>query len=379
MTYDHWRARLAIAEKYSTVAERRAAVAALKINFMRVTVEDEGYYRKPITEKHATNGSNIITGWIPVAYFLHNGVMVGTIGVGESARDLTDQELLDEEIWSWVVANPISYELYQGVVEHGDVWPDLRPPENGTPDLVNGGKTSYSTYPDERRDRNGKPREVALGDNKPPELPPHVEHATAIDNAIGAGKDLPVTTVAEAALAAGAANLIRDRRLAAEKVAKRKVEPLKDAYETERGNWSPPILRAKAAEDGIRKKVSDFERDEQRRIAAEQLAAMDRQREQDEAHARAADRAIAAGEPEQPPVVEEVVIPQAAQPVKPTYGSYKPAAKPLRKFAVITDDVAVYKYFAEAPDIKELLQRFATHAVRQGHEVPGATVREGTE
>lgn len=377
MSYNHWRARLAIAEKYSTVAERRAAVAALKINFMRVTVEDEGYYRKPVTEKHPTNGSNIITGWIPVAYFLHNNVLTGVIGSGDNARDLTAQEMLDEALWSWVVSNPISYELYQGVVEHGDDWPDL--PKNGTPDLVDGGKTSYSTYPDERRDRNGNPREITSGDNKPPELLPHVEHATAIDNAIGAGKGLKATTAVEAALAAGAANLIRDRRLAAEKAGKIRVDPLKLAYETERNNWLPPVQRAKAAEDVLRKEVSNFETAERKRIAQEQLDAMEKQREQEEANARAADRAIGAGEPEPPPVVEEVAIPQAPQPVKATYGNYKPAAKQVRKFAVITDHVAVYKYFSDMPVMIEFLQKLATDEIRTGIVVPGTTVREGTE
>lgn len=380
MNFDNWRKRLEIATTLTTVAARREAVAALKINFSQPGEADCGYYRKPITQKNESgNGHNIIVGWVPVSYFMHGDKLVGIIGAGDAARDMTDAEVTDEELWSWVVSNPISYELYQGVVEHGDEWPDLAAPKNGTPDLVDGGKTSYSTYPNETRDRHGNPRIITKDDNKPPELLPHVEHGTAIDNAIGAGKDLPVTTVAEAALAAGAANLIRDRRLAAEKVAKVKVEPLQRAYEEERNNWLPMVKRAKDAEGVLRTAVSTFETAERKRVAAEQLEAFNRQREQDAAAARAADRAIAAGEPEQPPIVEDVVMPQAPQPTKPTYGGYRPAAKPLKKFAVITDDVAVYKYFAGTADIKSLLQRFATHAVRAGEIVPGTTTREGTE
>lgn len=384
MTYDHWRARLAIAEKYSTVAERRAAVAALKINFSQPGEADEGYYRKPITEKHPTTGQNKVVGWIPVAYFMSDATsadgreLCGVIGAGAECRNMTDEEVTSEEFWSWVVSNPISYELYQGVVEHGDDWPDM----------VRAEKPALSDREITERMLGSAPdappipaanRDVAKDDNKPPELLPHVEHATAIDNAIGAGKGLKATTAAEAALAAGAANLIRDRRLAAEKAGKIRIDPLKLAYETERNNWLPPVQRAKVAEDVLRKEVSNFDTAERKRIAQEQLDAMEKQREQDEANTRAADLAIANAEPEPPPVVEEVVIPQASQPVKASYGSYKPAAKPLRKFAVINDHVAVYKYFAETADIKELLQKFATNAVRAGIEVPGATFREGTE
>lgn len=382
MTYDNWRARLDIAQKYSTVAERRAAVAALKINFSQPGEADCGYYRKPVTEKHATNGSNIIKGWVPVSYFMHGDKLVGIIGAGGEARDMTDDEVTSEELWSWVVSNPITYELYQGVVEYGEDWPDLRDP------IIQAVMERESVPQKSPAPLAGQPqqmaipaanRDVAKDDNKPPELLPHVEHGTAIDNAIGAGKDLPVTTVAEAALAAGAANLIRDRRLAAEKVAKVKVEPLKVAYETERGNWLPMVQRAKVAEDGLRKKVSNFEADERKRIAKEQQDALDRQREQDEANARAADRAIGAGEPEPPPVVDEVVIPQAPPPITPTYGGYRPAAKQVKKFAVITDAVAVYKYLATVREVQDLLQKLATNAIRAGLEVPGTTTREGTE
>lgn len=391
MSYDNWRRRLALAQ-LPTVAARRAAVAALKINFSQPGEADEGYYRKPITEKHPSgNGQNVITGWVPVSYYMwpdQNGKLEGCIGAGDQSRNMTPDEVGDEELWSWVVSNPINYETYQSVVEFGDPWPDQLIHQNEADNrsaASNADKSpSRATVAgDALPSEQGHARTVATisnDHNKPPELLPHVEHANAIDNAIGAAKDLKVTTVQEAAIAAGAANILRDRRLAAEKAGKIKVEPLKLAYETERNNWLPPVQRAKAFEDGLRKMVSEFEIAERKRVIKEQQEALEKQRELDEANARAADRAIAAGLPEQPPVVEEVaVIPQAPERVQPTYGNYKPAAKPLRKFAVITDDVAVYKYFANTADMKDMLQRFATHAVRQGVEVPGTTFREGTE
>lgn len=371
MSNDNWRKRLAIAEEHKTVAARRAAVAALKINFSQPGEADEGYYRKPITEKHPTNGINTVVGWIPVSYYMWEGKLTGNIGAGEQNRNMTDAEVGDEELWSWVVSNPIPYEWYSAVADHGDAWPDAVKTFAGLP-VTDTDSEVMGLVPAANRD-------VAKDDNKAPELPPHVEHGTAIDNAIGAGKDLPVTTVPEAALAAGAANLIRDRRLAAEKVANAKILPLKLAYDTERNNWQPKIKQAKDAEDAIRQKVNIFEAAERRRIAAEQMAAMEKQANQDAANARAADRAIANAEPEPPPVVEEVVIPQAPQPVKPTHGTYVPRAKQILKFAVIKDMSSALMHYKTNAQLIELIQKLATADIRAGLEVPGATFREGTE
>ena len=370
MSYDNWRERLDIANKFPTVAARRAAIAALKINFSQPQPEDEGYYRKPIGQKDPRgNGATIITGWIPVAYFLYDGVLTGNIGFGADQRNMTDNEIVDEELWSYVVSNPISYEMYQAVAENGEPWPDQ--PDGKNPAIIQALETEYPS-PEH-------PRVIDRDHNQPPQVLPEVEHAAAIDNAIGATQGLKVTTAEEAAIAAGAANVLRDRRLAAEKVAKAKVNPLKEAYDTERAKWAPPITRAKTREDEVRALVSAFEASERKRIAAEQLAALEKQREIDEANARAADRAIAAGVPEQAPVLEEVVIPQAAPRVTPTYGSYKPREKPILKFAVIADPIEVCKHFIADPALLEVIQKLATNAVRANLVVPGATFREGTE
>lgn len=397
MSYTKWQKRLEIAEKFPTVAKRREAIAALKINNMQPDHEDEGYYRKPVTEPKLgpdgkTNGQKTIIDWIPVAYYMHNGQLTGVIGNLEQSRLMTDREIADQELWTWVVANPISYDDYVAVAERGEQWFDMTNPPNPTAAkiidrLVADGITPVTTAAELEAAKNvevvipAANREVGRSDNAPPEeaIALDVEHATAIDNAIGAAKDLPVTTVPEAEIASGAANIIRERRLAAEKVAKRMVEPLKIAYDDERGKWAPPVLRAKAAEDDIRLKVSNFEIAERKRIAAEQLAALEKQREIDDANQRAADRAIAEGQPEPPPVVEEVVIPQAPEKTKPTYGSYTPRAKPVLKFAVIQDAAAVLNHFKLNYKVIELIQKLATDDIRTGLEVPGATFREGTE
>jgi hypothetical protein len=321
--------------------------------------EDEGYYRTLITETGINakngqrNGKTIPVMWgKPVAYYMLGSHLIGAIG----DRDMTENEVND--LWTYVCRYPISEDLYRDVAEKGKPWPDLPP-------------KAVAEVPAADRD-------VTTTDNAPAEaIALDVEHATAIDNAIGAGKDLPVTTVAEAAVASGAANIIRDRRLAAEKAAKRVVDPLKVAYEDERDKWLKSVKRAKDVEAAIRLRVSNFEIDERRRIAAEQLAALEKQREIDEANSRAADRAISRGEPEAPPEVEEVVIPQAPERVRPTYGTYTPREKPILKFAVIEDAAAVLNHFKLHADVIELIQKLATSEIRSGLTVPGATYREG--
>lgn len=366
MAYDNWRKRLEIA-KLPTVAARRAELTRQGLNNMEPTQADEGYYRIPITEKHPTNGKNIVTGWVPVAIFMDGIYLVGV-------KDSNQQEMRPSEVvdqWTWFCTHPVEYEVYKEVAEEGGAWPDAEPAKidvaekYGLQPLVPAANRAV-----ERSNNQPPPEEV---------IPPDVEHATAIDNAIGAAKDLPVTTVAEAAIAAGAANVIRDRRLTAEKVAKSIVDPLHRAYTREREKWLTPVTRAKTAEDGLRLKVRNFEADERKRVAAEQLAALERQREIDEAAERAADRAIAAGQPELAPVVEEVAIPKAPERVQPTYGSYKPREKPILKFAVITDPAAVLNHYKLYAEVIELIQKLATKDIRAGLEVPGATFREGTE
>lgn len=378
MSYDNYYKRLEVMQKYSTIAERRKAIAALKINFSQPTEADEGYYRKPITQKDPSgNGRNIVIGWIPVSYYMWEGKLVGTIGNYEQSRNMTDHEIGDEELWSYVVSNPIPYEWYVGVVDRDEPWPDQHAGKNTA--IIEGLKLLDAGLDALAHPSPEHPRVIARDDNRPPELLPEVEHAEAIDNAIGAAKDLKVLTVEDAARAAGAANILRDRRLAAEKVAKAKVDPLHAAYVAERDKWLPMVKRAKDVEDGLRNMVRAFEVAERKRVAAAQLEALEKQRAIDEANQRAADRAIAAAEPEPPPVVEDVVIPMAPPPVKPSYGTYRPRAKPVLKFANIYDWNAVRAYFQHNEELTALVQKLADQAVREGIEVPGTTIREGTE
>jgi len=358
--YDNWKKRLEVAN-LPTVAARRAELTRLGLNNMEPTMMDAGYYRIPLTEKHPTNGKNVILGYDPVALWSEGGVVVGVRG----QHEMSPEQIVDS--WTWMCGHPISYELYQAVAERGEPWPDLAVESVVFRDEKT--ETEYRVAHDEDGQRTM--RVIERDDNKPPEVLPEVEAAESIDNAIGAARDLPVTTAAEAAIAAGAANVIRDRRLAVEKTAKAKVTPLQMIYEEERNKWLPLVKRAKEAEGAIRVKVAEFEAAERRRVAAEQLAAIKKQEEIDEAAARAADRAIAAGQPEQPPVVEEVEIPKVPERVQPTYGSYKPRQTEKWHFDGVEDFDALYAALKDSPELKSALTVLAKAMVTAGRDVPG--------
>lgn len=374
MTYANWRRRLEISQTLKTVAARREAVALLKINFSQPGEADEGYYRKPITEKDHDNGRNVVVGWIPVAYYMWEGKLTGVIGAGDKSHEMSDHEIFDEELWSYVVSNPIPHEWYVAVAERGEPWPDAKP--TTTMAVLRAFEKSLG-------ERGGEGEFLRLEDNEPPKPekvesadPPEVQHAKAIDTAISAAKSLTVTNEGEASIAAGSKNRIAELRLAADKAGKAIYQPLHAAYVAEREKWLPMVNRADVAEKSINREVLEFREKQRKAVIAAEMKAAQAQREQDEANERAAQRAIAAGEPEPAPLVEEAAIAAAPSPVVPTYGK-RSIKEDVKKFAVIVDDVEVYKWLRANQELKDLLQKLATNAIRAGFTVPGATIREG--
>lgn len=362
MSYDNWRKRLEVA-KLPTVAARRAELTRLGLANMAPTIDDEGYYRIPITHKSVTgNGKNIITGYTPIAIFFDGGSLVGVRGTDQD--EMTSNQVVD--CWTWCCSHPVPYEIYKLVAEDGELWPDLK----------------AAVELDEDGGSIGVPA-GRLSDNQPPaetELekePYHIRFAKAIDAAISAAATLVVDSTEADAIAVGSKNRIAELRLAGARIGKAKYEPLLRVYETERNKWLPVVNRAADAEKAIERKVLTFRDAERRRIAAEQAAAAQRQREIDEANERAAQRAIAAGVAEAAPVAEEEPpATHAPAPVAPTYGTRQVKTE-LKKFAVIVNDVEVYKHFAANPDLQVFLQKLATNAIRAGLTVPGTTTREG--
>jgi hypothetical protein len=147
MSYTNWTKRLA-GEKVKT--------------FVQPQPDDEGYYRKPVTEMvlgrdGKTNGQRRVIDWIPVAYFLTDPSsadgqhLAGLIGAGKHMRDMTDDETADESLWSWVCRHPIPYEMYTAVAESGESWPDLK----GKPTVIGTDNTSQTkTWEDYQNDIN---------------------------------------------------------------------------------------------------------------------------------------------------------------------------------------------------------------------------------
>lgn len=367
MSFDRWRARLA-GEKVQT--------------FLQPDAEDEGYYRKPITEPKLAangqrNGQKRIVGWTPVAYFIDRGKLCGVIG----DRDMAINEVLDESLWSWVVRHPITEELYRAVAERGEPWPDLAQkaaPEDGWQqqegeEMMRGADIDAGNIP-------AVNRTVTRTDNQPPPeevIPPEVEHARGIDSAIGAAPT-KITSEAEAAVALGSKNRIAELRLAADKAGKAIYQPPYAEYKRLHGLWTPPVARAEAAEKKLNTAILTFRENERRRLAKEKADADEKQRLIDVANEEAAQRAIAAGRPEPAPVIapEPAPVVQQATPIAPTYGTRK-LKEEVKKFAVINDDVEVYRHFRADADVRALLEKLTTNAIQSGATVPGATFREG--
>lgn len=306
-----------------------------------------GFYRKGVYERNL-KGNNKRVGWLPVAIFMDGEAMIGRVG----SRDVTGDALND--LWSSVAGNPISEETYRAVAERGESFPDTQP-------MVPAAN-----------------REVTASDNADPQddTPIDQQHATAIDNAISAAIE-KVTTEAEAAQALGSKNRIAELRLAADKQGKLFYEPPYNEYKRIYGEWSPMVKRAADAEKNLNTAILTFRESERVRIAKEQAEADEKQRLMDEANARAADRAIARGEPEQPPEIEEVVVPAAPAPLVATYGTRKLKEELHTILDAITDYDAVYAFLKAEPKVKALLLELAAAKVKAGVVIPGVVTRQG--
>lgn len=375
MSFDKYFIRLKVA-KLPTVAARRAELERLKINHSRPDEEDEGYYRRPITKMKLgpdgkTNGQREVVGWEPVAYFLERGLLVGVIG----NRDMAMNEVSDEGIWSWVVTNPVEETLWRAVAERGEPWPDLPDISVAMARAVQEGAkiSAYEGIP-------AVDRTVERSDNQPPEEPPHILHETAIDNAIAAAPAV-VNSEERAALAAGSMNRIAELRLKADKAGFAVYDPPYREYKTLHGLWTPMVNRAAAKEKVLKTAILMFREFERKRIAKEQADADEKRRLQDEANARAADRAIAAGVPEEAPFVVDIPEPEPLAPVQATYRApgQRTTVKEVETWHLdgITSYDLIYQHFKNNPVLQQTLRTIATAAVKLGQTVPGTKAHKG--
>jgi hypothetical protein len=340
--------------------------------FLKPGLDDEGYYRKPITEMvkgkdGQNNGQRRVIDWIPVAYFIsdYDQQLVGVIGSGEGLRDMSDDEVHDETLWSWVCRHPIEYDTYVGVVDKGEPWLDLPKPKMidwAAPADI----TNWSPSPD-----SGS---IAT-DNTPPREKTRQDYQDEIEAAC-ASAPKKVTDKLEAEEALGIKNRIAELRLEADKVGKAIYQPMHAAYSKMQKAWSGMVKTAQASEEQIDKAVRIWREQDRQRLLKEEALALAEKALEEERAARAADRAIARGEPEPEPEVSEIFVPPTEpEPIKPVYGRASAAKQEIKVFVTITDEAAVAAYFEGTEELSAVLQKLA-EGNQLGQEVPG-TQREG--
>jgi hypothetical protein len=268
-------------------------------------------------------------------------------------------------IWTYCIKRPIEHQLYQDVLAGRKPWPDDIAPE--------------VKAIQQRAKETAEERVVDRGHNNPPEQLPEVAAAESIDNAIRVAQSeyKAIRSEEHRAQAEGMKNRLADLRLAADKAGKLEYEPHFAAYKAAYNKWHPMVDRASVAEKSIGNAIKEWLEKERRRVAAEQAEIARKQREIDEANARAADRAIAAGAPEPAPVAVEAPKPVAApEPAKPTYGKRTTKAE-VKTWVVVNDWIAAASYFAGHADMQALVTKLAQAEINAGRAVPGCTTREG--
>jgi hypothetical protein len=353
MSFDKWQARLE-GKKVKT--------------FLQPDAEDEGYYRRPQMERQP-NGRWKVLGYTAVAYFLDGNDLVGIIG----DRDMTPDEVTDETLWSYVSSNPISHDWFVAVAENGMEWPDKE-------------KWTSIVPPVRLSDNQPLPNEQsgdAPAEPEKPKLERHEELAAAIRAEIERAPKT-VASVEDDAKAVGAKNKLAELRLAATKEGEALYKPIHAQYQALQKRWAAVVAPAIDEEKRLNTVVLTFRQAEKKKAdeAAAAIAA-EAKRKADaefEANERAADRALARGEPAPDPVIAKEPSAPTPAPVPaaptPTYGKRQVKAEE-KKFAVINDWVAVFTHFQADTELRERLEKLATTAIRAGGTVPGATYREG--
>jgi hypothetical protein len=165
--------------------------------------------------------------------------------------------------------------------------------------------------------------------------------------------------------------------LFAEKAGKAIYEPIYRTYTAEQKKWSPIVKRAETAEKSLNAAILTFRETERRRIAAEQAEADRKQREIDEANARAADRAIAQGKPEPAPTVYESAPIVVSSPIVATYGTRSIKEEVKVFLDQVTSWDMLFAHFKDNGEVHALLMKLASAEIKAGRAVPGTTTREG--
>lgn len=264
-------------------------------------------------------------------------------------------------IWPWCVGEPISEELYRAVAEQGAVWPDQDPTVH---EQIN---------PRARIGGNNPPEPISEGavaeQINPPADP--VELLREQIEAAAAGVKR-YESIADDETEAKAQSLrARLNELAAdgEKTMDALKRPHLDRAKAINDAWMPLIKAGREAARRIAQAIAAWGDEKDRRAAEEHRKAED-ERLRLEREARERDATLAATTPEPQP---EPPPPVAPTQIKGAYGRAA-SSKPVRTVTAVTDWPALFVFFKDHQDLKDLLMKKAQRAAADGTDVPGCTI-----
>lgn len=264
---------------------------------------------------------------VPVAYWQQGDVVRCRVG----DTDVNIER--GNDIWASCCAHPISEDAYRAVAERGEAWPDIDP-----------------TVSEQAR--------RGMGGNRPPDGAELIrEQITSAKAGIAA-----YATVTNDEMAAQAQTLrsrLLELKAAAEQVHKAEKQPHLDEGRAVDAKWLPLVKEAQAAADTIRGALSAFETEKLRK-----------QREAEQAAARLAMEAQAAGVLVPPPP------PAPAAPTKIKGATGRAAPVIVVNVVTVTDFDQVYQNFKGNPDLQKLLTKLAQNAVDAGYPCPGVKIEE---
>ena len=284
--------------------------------------------------------------WHPVCIWRHEGELVCRVGA-----DMADDV---NAVWLYCSDNPVSKADALFAFENAGRWPGDAP--------------------------------APIGSNMPPSDDPFDEISRKLE-AEAERVDAWVAEKHEGATAANmAANWLVDlRKLEKETVAAFDTEKAPVLAESKRIDTKWRGVKNMAA--SIKKKMDDccqaIGRKEKARLQAiaDAKAKEEAERRRQEWEAEQAKIAALAQEhniPAEPEPAPEIVV--VAEPVKVAFGGAQGSRIGLRKVpprAVVEDWAKAAGYFAGNSKVKELVQRLADHAARDGHQVPGVKMIPG--
>lgn len=334
---------------------------------------DPGYYRRPITERTPGGGFKKV-GWHAVAFWREDD---GTMfcRVGDRIPFTVEQ---DPSWWHPSSSRPITEELYFDVVDKGAPWPDMphEPPAQPEP----------AAFTPEAAERSFAEEQLGPGPghNNPPADDPLAAMREQIESAIGAAKDLPCTTQAEAELVQASRSRLLELSNNADKHRKEEKAPHEKAAKAVDAKYMPLVKSAKDAADAQRVKLNDFATAQAKAAREAELAA---QRQREEADRMARERAqaeqdrmaaMAKGEepkplPPAPPPVAPTPV-QTASTIKGASG--KAAGVTMVKYAIVEDWAAVAQYYCGVLSVQQELQKLANRDAKAGMQVPGCKIDE---